>query len=161
MKIGGHAHKLLTVLPQRQSVCHALLRNKHFLKTANSFPQRTIAMQAFRSEFDTFGELKVPSDKYYGAQTQRSLQNFDIGGEQERMPPALIEAFAYVKKSAAIVNMTYGLDPKIGQAICQAADEVISGKLSDHFPLVVFQTGSGTQTNMNVNEVGISPIAAI
>ncbi|WAQ82474.1 hypothetical protein PtA15_2A791 [Puccinia triticina] len=69
------------------------------------------------------------------------------------MPPALIEAFAYVKKSAAIVNMTYGLDPKIGQAICQAADEVISGKLSDHFPLVVFQTGSGTQTNMNVNEV--------
>ncbi|POW00605.1 hypothetical protein PSTT_13014, partial [Puccinia striiformis] len=109
--------------------------------------------QAYRSEFDTFGELKVPADKYYGAQTQRSLQNFDIGGEQERMPPALIEAFAYVKKSAAIVNMTYGLDPKIGQAICQAADEVISGKLSDHFPLVVFQTGSGTQTNMNVNEV--------
>lgn len=109
--------------------------------------------QAHRSEFDTFGELKVPADKYYGAQTQRSLQNFDIGGEQERMPPALIEAFGYVKKSAAIVNMTYGLDPKIGQAICEAADEVISGKLRDHFPLVVFQTGSGTQTNMNVNEV--------
>lgn len=109
--------------------------------------------QAHRSEFDTFGELKVPADKYYGAQTQRSLQNFDIGGEQERMPQALIEAFAYVKKSAAIVNMTYGLDSKIGQAICEAADEVISGKLRDHFPLVIFQTGSGTQTNMNVNEV--------
>ncbi|KNZ46570.1 fumarate hydratase, mitochondrial [Puccinia sorghi] len=131
--------------------------------------------QAFRSEFDTFGELKVPSDKYYGAQTQRSVimssyrrthANFDIGGEQERMPSALIEAFAYVKKSAAIVNMTYGLDPKLGQAICQAADEylpvstlikaiskmfqVISGKLSDHFPLVVFQTGSVRSTLYNV-----------
>ncbi|KAI9608895.1 hypothetical protein H4Q26_005087 [Puccinia striiformis f. sp. tritici PST-130] len=108
--------------------------------------------QAYRSEFDTFGELKVPADKYYGAQTQRSLQNFDIGGEQERMPPALIEAFAYVKKSAAIVNMTYGLDPKIGQAICQAADEVISGKLSDHFPLVVFQLVQGSKKPVHPND---------
>lgn len=109
--------------------------------------------ESYRSEFDTFGELKVPSDKYYGAQTQRSVQNFDIGGEQARMPQALIEAFGYIKKSAAIVNASHGLDPKVGKAICQAADEVISGKLKDHFPLVVFQTGSGTQTNMNVNEV--------
>ncbi|CAH7687492.1 mitochondrial fumarate hydratase [Phakopsora pachyrhizi] len=113
----------------------------------------SINQEAYRSEFDTFGELRVPSDKYYGAQTQRSLQNFDIGGKQERMPDALIEAFGYVKKAAATVNSSYGLDAKIGEAIRQAADEVISGKLSDHFPLVVFQTGSGTQTNMNVNEV--------
>ncbi|ELU36465.1 aspartate ammonia lyase [Rhizoctonia solani AG-1 IA] len=83
----------------------------------------------------------------------RSLQNFDIGGAAERLPLPLIKAFGVLKKAAAEVNVTYGLDPKIGQAISQAADEVISGKLVDHFPLVVFQTGSGTQSNMNTNEV--------
>jgi len=114
---------------------------------------RSMTEQKYRIERDTFGELKVPADRYWGAQTQRSLQNFDIGGPTERMPPPLIKAFGTLKKAASIVNMTYGLDPKIGKAIGEAADEVISGKLIDHFPLVVFQTGSGTQTNMNVNEV--------
>ncbi|KAF8496672.1 fumarate hydratase [Gautieria morchelliformis] len=109
--------------------------------------------QKFRSERDTFGELHVPADRYWGAQTQRSLQNFDIGGPTERLPPPLIKAFGVLKKAASVVNVGYGLDPKIGQAIQQAADEVISGRLIDHFPLVVFQTGSGTQSNMNVNEV--------
>ncbi|TFY62163.1 hypothetical protein EVJ58_g4041 [Rhodofomes roseus] len=106
--------------------------------------------QKHRIERDTFGELQVPADRYWGAQTQRSLQNFDIGGPTERLPPPLIKAFGVLKKASAIVNTTYGLDPKVGQAIQQAADEVISGKLIDHFPLVVFQTGSGTQSNMNV-----------
>ncbi|KAI0702501.1 L-Aspartase-like protein [Cytidiella melzeri] len=109
--------------------------------------------QKFRSERDTFGELQVPADRYWGAQTQRSLQNFDIGGPTERLPPPLIKAFGVLKKAASVVNVTYGLDPKLGEAIQSAADEVISGKLHDHFPLVVFQTGSGTQSNMNVNEV--------
>ncbi|KAJ1500149.1 fumarase fum1 [Coelomomyces lativittatus] len=106
-----------------------------------------------RIETDSFGEIHVSNDKYWGAQTQRSLQNFDIGGSTERMPEPLIKAFAMVKKAAAIVNMTFGLDPKIGNAIVQAAEEIIEGKLYSHFPLVVWQTGSGTQTNMNVNEV--------
>ncbi|KAF8622252.1 hypothetical protein AX15_007191 [Amanita polypyramis BW_CC] len=109
--------------------------------------------QKYRIERDTFGELQVPADRYWGAQTQRSLQNFDIGGPTERLPPPLIKAFGVLKKAAAGVNMTYGLDPKIGEAIQKAADDVISGKLLDHFPLVVFQTGSGTQSNMNANEV--------
>jgi fumarate hydratase class II len=109
--------------------------------------------QQFRVERDTFGELQVPSDRYWGAQTQRSLQNFDIGGPTERLPPPLIKAFGVLKKAASIVNVGYALDPKIGEVIQRAADDVISGKLIDHFPLVVFQTGSGTQSNMNVNEV--------
>lgn len=83
---------------------------------------------------------------------RRSLQNFDIGGPTERLPPALIKAFGILKQAASHVNMTYGLDPKIGNAISQAAGEVKDGTLIDHFPLVVFQTGSGTQSNMNVNE---------
>ena len=107
----------------------------------------------FRIEKDTFGELKVPSDKYYGAQTVRSTLNFAIGGESERMPLPVIKAFGILKKSAALANIDYGLDKKIADAISQAADEVIAGKLNDHFPLVIWQTGSGTQSNMNVNEV--------
>ncbi|KAF9168369.1 fumarase fum1 [Actinomortierella ambigua] len=109
--------------------------------------------QKFRKERDTFGDLEVPADRYWGAQTQRSLQNFDIGGPTERMPEPLIKAFGVLKRAAAEVNMTYGLDEKVGKAIVQAATEVHDGKLLDHFPLVVWQTGSGTQTNMNVNEV--------
>ncbi|CAM0141646.1 hypothetical protein VKS41_000753 [Umbelopsis sp. WA50703] len=112
-----------------------------------------MATGGFRIERDTFGELNVPADKLYGAQTQRSVQNFDIGGPRERMPEPLIKAFGILKKASAQVNMSYGLDQTIGNAIIQAAEEVIEGKLMDHFPLVVFQTGSGTQTNMNVNEV--------
>eukprot|EP01089_Gocevia_fonbrunei_P014648 TRINITY_DN4062_c0_g1_i1.p1 TRINITY_DN4062_c0_g1~~TRINITY_DN4062_c0_g1_i1.p1 ORF type:complete len:519 (-),score=146.30 TRINITY_DN4062_c0_g1_i1:4-1413(-) len=108
---------------------------------------------SYRTEKDTIGEIQVPSNKYWGAQTQRSKQNFKIGGEPERMPVPLITAMAILKKAAAIVNSDFGLDKKVGQAMIQAADEVIEGKLHDHFPLVVWQTGSGTQTNMNVNEV--------
>ena len=105
-----------------------------------------------RTEFDSFGKIKVPSDKYWGAQTQRSIKNFKIG--KINVPLQLIHAIGIVKKSAAIVNSKFkDLDPKLSKAIQKAADEVISGKLDDHFPLKVWQTGSGTQTNMNVNEV--------
>jgi fumarate hydratase class II len=108
--------------------------------------------QATRIESDSMGEIAVPAERYWGAQTQRSLMNFKIGGE--RMPPALIEAFGVQKLAAARTNMALGaLDKKPGKAICQAAEEVAEGRLMDDFPLVVWQTGSGTQTNMNANEV--------
>ncbi|HLG86178.1 MAG TPA: class II fumarate hydratase [Alphaproteobacteria bacterium] len=107
---------------------------------------------AFRIESDSMGQVEVPADRYWGAQTQRSLQNFKIGGE--RMPPALVRALGIQKQASARANMALGaLDAKLGQAIVQAAEEVVSGKLADEFPLVVWQTGSGTQTNMNANEV--------
>jgi len=107
---------------------------------------------ATRTETDSFGPLKVPADKYWGAQTQRSLQNFKIGGET--MPKPLIHALGIVKQAAATVNMQIaGLDKKTGKAIVNAAKEVAAGKWDDHFPLVVWQTGSGTQSNMNANEV--------
>ena len=105
-------------------------------------------------EHDPLGSVKVPKEMLWGAQTQRSIENFQIGDElEERMPMDLIRALAIIKKTAAKVNMNHSLDKDIGLAIQQAADEVIAGKLSDHFPLIVWQTGSGTQTNMNVNEV--------
>jgi fumarate hydratase class II len=105
-----------------------------------------------RSESDSFGPIDVPADKLWGAQTQRSFQNFKIGGE--RMPTPLIRAFGLLKQAAAEANMAAGkLDKKVGKAIAAAAAEVASGQLDDHFPLVVWQTGSGTQTNMNLNEV--------
>ena len=105
-----------------------------------------------RMESDSMGEIAVPADRYWGAQTQRSLQNFKIGGET--MPPQLIKAFGVLKLAAARSNMGLGeLDEGIGAAICQAAEEVVEGQHLDHFPLVVWQTGSGTQTNMNSNEV--------
>ena len=107
---------------------------------------------ATRTESDSFGPIEVPADRYWGAQTQRSLQNFRIGGE--RMPPALIRALGTQKKAAALTNQELGgLDASLAQAIIQAAGEVIDGTLSNEFPLVVWQTGSGTQTNMNANEV--------
>ncbi len=106
----------------------------------------------YRTETDTMGQIQVPADKYYGAQTARSLKNFRIGGE--RMPCELIRAMGNLKKTAALVNMELGTLPKEkGELVVKAADEVIEGKLDDHFPLVVWQTGSGTQTNMNTNEV--------
>ncbi|KAF7140755.1 hypothetical protein RHSIM_Rhsim06G0161700 [Rhododendron simsii] len=130
---------------------------------------------SFREERDTFGPISVPSDKLvtlqlpriayfcscflftlWGAQTQRSSQNFEIGGDRERMPEPIVRAFGIVKKCAAKVNMEYGLDPSIGKAIMQAAQEVAEGKLNDHFPLVVWQTGSGTQSNMNANEMKLT-----
>ena len=106
----------------------------------------------YRKEKDSMGELKVPTDRYYGAQTQRSLNNFKIGGE--RFHRELIRAYGILKKAAATVNESAGkLDGDLANAIRDAADEVIDGKLDDHFPLVVWQTGSGTQSNMNFNEV--------
>jgi fumarate hydratase class II len=109
-------------------------------------------MAKTRTEIDTFGPIAVPADRYWGAQTQRSLQNFRIG--DERMPLPLIHALALVKRASAEVNQSLGsLDRKRARAIVAAAQEVIDGKLDDHFPLVVWQTGSGTQTNMNLNEV--------
>jgi fumarate hydratase class II len=107
---------------------------------------------ATRTESDSFGNIEVESSRYWGAQTQRSLQNFKIG--TETMPKPLIQAFGILKRSAAKVNMDLGvLDKALGENIIKAADEVIDGKMEGHFPLVVWQTGSGTQTNMNVNEV--------
>ena len=106
----------------------------------------------FRIEKDTMGEINVPNNKYWGAQTQRSLENFPIG--DEKMPKKIIEGFAYLKKACAIVNKNLNkLDESKTDAICVACDEVIKGKLYDEFPLVVWQTGSGTQSNMNINEV--------
>jgi fumarate hydratase class II len=109
-------------------------------------------MTAVRIERDTFGNIEVPGDRLWGAQTQRSLQNFKISGE--RIPVELIRALAIVKRAAAVVNRDLGeLDSKKAAAIIAAADEVIAGRHDDEFPLVVWQTGSGTQTNMNMNEV--------
>src|ERR1700758_1127281 len=109
-------------------------------------------MPAHRIEKDTFGPIEVPADRLWGAQTQRSLTNFKISSE--RMPRALIHALANVKKAAGLVNLDLGtLDAKKGRAIIDAADEVLAGRHDEEFPLVVWQTGSGTQTNMNVNEV--------
>ena len=105
-----------------------------------------------RTETDSFGPLQVPADKYWGAQTQRSIMNFPIGWEKQ--PVALVRALGVIKQAAASANMDQGnLDKKIGKAIVKAASEVVKGKLDDHFPLVVWQTGSGTQSNMNANEV--------
>jgi fumarate hydratase class II len=107
---------------------------------------------ATRTETDTFGPIEVPADRYWGAQTQRSLQNFKIGWERQPLP--VIKALGVVKRAAAEANMRLGkLDNNLGGAIVEAAQEVIDGKLDDHFPLVVWQTGSGTQSNMNANEV--------
>ncbi|MFD2236786.1 class II fumarate hydratase [Aureimonas populi] len=109
-------------------------------------------MGATRRETDSIGAIEVAADRYWGAQTERSLNNFKIGTDKQ--PIAVIHALATVKKAAARVNRDYGkLEASLAEAIEKAADEVISGKLDDHFPLVVYQTGSGTQTNMNVNEV--------
>ncbi|KAL9658220.1 hypothetical protein ABK040_012479 [Willaertia magna] len=111
-------------------------------------------MQEYRIEKDSMGEVKVPKNVYWGAQTQRSIENFKIGGERERMPIEVIHALAILKGAAAKVNESYGdLDSKTAQLIQQVAEEVTSGKLDDQFPLKIYQTGSGTQTNMNVNEV--------
>jgi len=105
-----------------------------------------------RTETDSFGPLEVPTDRYWGAQTQRSLMNFPIGWEKQ--PVAIVRALGVIKKACAMANRDSGkLDGKLADAMIEAAGEVIDGKLDDHFPLVVWQTGSGTQSNMNANEV--------
>lgn len=108
----------------------------------------------YRIEKDTLGEVRVPAQAYYGAQTQRSINNFKILRDTDRMPVAVIRAFAYLKKAAAFVNQEAGvLSPEKARLIMEVCDEILQGRWDDEFPLVVWQTGSGTQTNMNVNEV--------
>jgi len=108
----------------------------------------------FRTEKDTLGEVKVPVDAYYGAQTQRSIDNFKIAQETNKMPKEIIRAFAYLKKAAALTNLDAGvLDKEKAALIGKVCDEILDSKLDAYFPLVVWQTGSGTQSNMNVNEV--------
>src|SRR2546423_1318418 len=105
-------------------------------------------------ESDSVGSIEVPADRYWGAQTERSLHHFSIGGPAERMPIEVVRAFGVLKKAAALVNAELGkLAQDKAELIVRAADEVIEGELDDHFPLFVWQTGSGTQTNMNANEV--------
>lgn len=134
--------KIFSIL--RSTPPHELPRfRSHFAVIAN--------MQ--RTEIDSFGPIQVPNDRYWGAQTERSLTHFKVNQPLDRMPPPLIRALGILKGAAATVNMRYGLDKRIGTAIQQAAAEVASLELIDHFPLVVWQTGSGTQTNMNANEV--------
>ena len=112
----------------------------------------TVTQSATRVESDSMGKIDVPANVYWGAQTQRSLLHFNIG--RDTMPPELIRAFGILKKAAALVNQDLGkLPADKAKLIVQAADEVIAGKLNDQFPLRIWQTGSGTQTNMNVNEV--------
>src|SRR4030095_12058951 len=107
---------------------------------------------SYRIEKDTMGEVKVPSDVYWGAQTQRSIENFKIAQDINKMPFPIIEAFAYLKKAAALANHELGvLAVDKRDAIAAVAEEILAGKLNDQFPLVVWQTGSGTQSNMNVN----------
>ena len=111
-----------------------------------------ISASGFRQEFDSMGQVQVPADRYWGAQTQRSLQHFNIG--HDRMPIEVYHAYGYVKKAAAIVNLKAGRLPEWkANLIMRVCDEIIAGKLDDHFPLYVWQTGSGTQSNMNINEV--------
>src|SRR5690348_1173715 len=125
--------------------------------TAQSHPELRdtsigIPATGMRRETDSMGEIKVPADRYWGAQTQRSLVHFSIG--DDRMPKRVYHAYGYVKKAAALVNAAAGRLPQWkAAAIVRAADEAISGKLDEHFPLYVWQTGSGTQSNMNINEV--------
>jgi fumarate hydratase class II len=112
------------------------------------------SLSTHRTESDAFGPLEVESSRLWGAQTQRSIGNFPIGGPESKMPLQVIRAFGILKKCAAKYNVEHGkLAPELGEAMMAACDEVIAGDLNEHFPLVVFQTGSGTQSNMNVNEV--------
>merc|ERR1711983_481066 len=147
-------------MPSYQSALRILSSTSNKTLRWQNVIQRNISMttpmlSGHRIERDTFGELQVPNEKYYGAQTLRSVMNFPIGDRTaERMPLPVIKAFGVLKKASAIVNKEFGLDPKVSEAICQAADQVIDGSLYDeHFPLVIWQTGSGTQSNMNTNEV--------
>ncbi|MGB3931177.1 MAG: lyase family protein, partial [Sphingobium sp.] len=109
-------------------------------------------MAATRTETDSIGAIEVPADAYWGAQTQRSIENFPFGAT-ERMPIGIVHALAIVKQAAARVNRKHGLDPALADAIETSAAEVAAGAHDDQFPLVIWQTGSGTQSNMNVNEV--------
>jgi len=142
------AGKNVSVKKLREIISHT----KGAVTVGEVFGDTPRETRSFRTEKDSFGAIEVPADRYWGAQTQRSLQNFPIGGEV--IPAPVIRALGIIKKAAALSNKSLGnLDPEIADVIARAADEVITGKLDDHFPLVVWQTGSGTQSNMNANEV--------
>src|SRR5882762_521900 len=152
--LSSTSHKsLVTSLPR---LCRGHLLVESFKQPLKESPMSEATRSALttptRTESDSMGKIDVPADRYYGAQTARSLIHFAIG--KDVMPPELIRAFGILKKAAALVNQDLGkLPPEKAKLITQAADEVIAGKLNGHFPLSVWQTGSGTQTNMNVNEV--------
>src|ERR1700736_6732338 len=129
-----------------------LLHSSPALQSGHTMPSSTDPTIRMRIESDSMGKIEVPENVYWGAQTQRSLLHFNIG--RDTMPPELIRAFGVLKKACALVNQDLGkLPADKARLIAEAADEVIAGKLNDHFPLRIWQTGSGTQTNMNVNEV--------
>lgn len=146
----GNSYRYIDIISRLNRKPFGCLLFKYFYSSMSNI-QNT--KNSWRTEKDTFGDIQVPIDCYWGAQTQRSLQNFDIGDSNECMPISLIHAMAIIKLAAARVNMKHGLDEKVANAIIQAAELVRSGSLDNHFPLKVWQTGSGTQTNMNVNEV--------
>ncbi len=153
-RVGGVKLRAAARLLRKASVgrCEAGKAGLNLGAMANQTPSDTHSNVPTRVETDTMGEMKVQSDKYWGAQTQRSLINFPVG--EDRMSRPIIRALGILKKGAAQANFELGKLPKDKfDAICKAADEVIEGKLDSHFPLVVWQTGSGTQTNMNANEV--------
>lgn len=141
----NHEHNMLKNTSKYSAAGLSHLRN---------FSSGASLLKSTRIETDAFGEIEVDASKYYGAQTARSKMNFKIGGPAARMPLPIVRSFGILKKAAAMANEDLGLlDSKLSKAIQQAATEVAEGKLDDHFPLVVFQTGSGTQSNMNANEV--------
>src|SRR3989338_6551267 len=149
MRPSTHSAKRLRQI-RYTTVCQLIPRGPDRKRRA-THPRR-LAMSATRTETDSFGPLEVPADKYWGAQTQRSIQNFPIGWE--RQPIAIVRALGVIKKACALVNIAQGdISAELGNAIAAAATEVIEGKFDDNFPLVVWQTGSGTQSNMNANEV--------
>lgn len=128
-----------------------ILRNTRLLRSSNTF-LRSPRLMSYRIEKDSFGEIEVDENMMYGAQTQRSLQNFKIG--VEKFPSSFIKSLALQKKCAALVNMELGvLEKELAEAIIATAQRIVDGEFSDHFPLSIWQTGSGTQTNMNMNEV--------
>src|SRR5256712_1810371 len=146
LALGRHDVKTLTMRPSIQQAGISAGEDQPMSQKATEQKQQT------RTETDSMGPIEVPADRYWGAQTQRSLIHFDIG--YDVMPREMIRAFGILKKAAALVNQDLGkLPPDKAKVIVQACDEVIAGKLDEHFPLRVWQTGSGTQTNMNANEV--------
>ena len=142
----------VTQLGSRSRICRTAALTRVGVRATTCAPARLIGMTDTRTETDSIGPIEVPADAYWGAQTERSLENFPFGA-RERMPVEIVRALAYVKLAAARVNKRHGLAADKAEAIEAAAREVIDGALDEQFPLVIWQTGSGTQSNMNVNEV--------